>query len=75
MAHPFFPRLRWATCSALALVRNPNAMTQTITVIRGDGIGPEIMDAALYVLDSMKAGLAYEKIGRASCRERVWLSV
>ena len=35
-------------------------MTQTITVIRGDGIGPEIMDAALYVLDSMKAGLGYE---------------
>jgi len=34
--------------------------TQTITVIRGDGIGPEIMDAALYVLDAMKVGLAYE---------------
>ena len=36
-------------------------MTQTITVIRGDGIGPEIMDAALYVLDAMKVGLAYEE--------------
>ena len=35
-------------------------MTQTITVIRGDGIGPEIMDATLYVLDAMKLGLAYE---------------
>ncbi len=35
-------------------------MTQTITVIRGDGIGPEIMDAALYVLDAMNVGLAYE---------------
>ena len=35
--------------------------TQTITVIRGDGIGPEIMDAALYVLDAMKVGLAYEE--------------
>ena len=35
--------------------------TQTITVIRGDGIGPEIMDAALYVLDALKAGLAYEE--------------
>ena len=35
-------------------------MTQTITVIRGDGIGPEIMDAALYVLDTMQLGLVYE---------------
>ena len=35
-------------------------MTQTITVIRGDGIGPEIMDATLYVLDRLGAGLEYE---------------
>ena len=35
-------------------------MTQTITVIRGDGIGPEIMDAALYVLNTMRLGLVYE---------------
>ncbi|NUT16340.1 MAG: NAD-dependent isocitrate dehydrogenase, partial [Cupriavidus sp.] len=35
-------------------------MTQTITVIRGDGIGPEIMDATLQVLDSMNLGLKYE---------------
>ena len=35
-------------------------MTQTITVIRGDGIGPEIMDATLQVLDSMNLGLQYE---------------
>ncbi len=35
-------------------------MTQTITVIRGDGIGPEIMDATLHVLDEMKLGLVYE---------------
>ena len=35
-------------------------MTQTITVIRGDGIGPEIMDATLFVLDAMKIGLQYE---------------
>ena len=35
-------------------------MTQTITVIRGDGIGPEIMDAALFVLDAMHLGLQYE---------------
>ena len=35
-------------------------MTQKITVIRGDGIGPEIMDATLYVLDRLGAGLEYE---------------
>lgn len=38
-----------------------NAVNPTITVIRGDGIGPEIMDAALYVLDTMKLGLQYEE--------------
>ncbi|MCB1554098.1 MAG: isocitrate dehydrogenase [Xanthomonadales bacterium] len=35
-------------------------MTQTIAVIRGDGIGPEIMDATLRVLDRMELGLNYE---------------
>lgn len=35
-------------------------MTQTITVIRGDGIGPEIMDATLHVLDALQVGLDYE---------------
>jgi len=35
-------------------------MTQTIAVIRGDGIGPEIMDATLHVLDAMNLGLSYE---------------
>jgi isocitrate dehydrogenase (NAD+) len=35
-------------------------MTQTIAVIRGDGIGPEIMDATLHVLDAMQIGLSYE---------------
>lgn len=36
-------------------------MTQTITVIRGDGIGPEIMDATLHVLEALGAGLNYEE--------------
>ncbi len=36
-------------------------MTQTITVIRGDGIGPEIMAATLHVLDAMKLDLAWEE--------------
>lgn len=35
-------------------------MTQKITVIRGDDIGPEIMDATLFVLDQLKTGLEYE---------------
>ena len=35
-------------------------MTQTIAVIRGDGIGPEIMDATLQVLDALKVGLTYD---------------
>ena len=36
-------------------------MTQTITIIRGDGIGPEIMDATLHVLGAMNLGLQYEE--------------
>lgn len=32
----------------------------TICVIRGDGIGPEITDATLRVLDALKCGLSYE---------------
>jgi isocitrate dehydrogenase (NAD+) len=35
-------------------------MSQTIAVIRGDGIGPEIMDATLHVLEALKLGLGYE---------------
>ncbi|MFW5927316.1 MAG: isocitrate dehydrogenase [Wenzhouxiangella sp.] len=35
-------------------------MTQQITVIRGDGIGPEIMDATLRVLDTLEAGFEYD---------------
>lgn len=32
----------------------------TITVIKGDGIGPEIMESAIAVLDHMKCGLSFE---------------
>lgn len=35
-------------------------MSQTIAVIRGDGIGPEITDATLRVLDALDCGLNYE---------------
>lgn len=39
-----------------------------ITVIRGDGIGPSIVDATLKILDSVGAGLEYEfvDIGQAA---------
>ncbi len=35
-------------------------MSQTIAVIRGDGIGPEIMDATLEVLNALNVGLTYD---------------
>jgi len=35
-------------------------VTQRITVIRGDGIGPEIMTATLRVLDTLGAGFEYD---------------
>jgi len=35
-------------------------MSKTISVIRGDGIGPEIMEASLRVLDALGCGLEYE---------------
>ena len=37
-------------------------MSQTISVIEGDGIGPEIMSAALSVLDAMGCGFEYETV-------------
>jgi len=36
-------------------------VSQQITVIRGDGIGPEIMSATLKVLDALGAGLSYDE--------------
>ena len=35
-------------------------MNKAIAVIRGDGIGPEIVDSVLRVLDALGAGLTYE---------------
>ncbi|MCB1559831.1 MAG: NAD-dependent isocitrate dehydrogenase, partial [Xanthomonadales bacterium] len=37
-----------------------NATANTIAVIRGDGIGPEIMDGTLSVLDALSVGLEYD---------------
>ena len=35
-------------------------MSKTIAVIRGDGIGPEIMHATLRELDTLDLGLSYD---------------
>ena len=35
-------------------------MSKTIAVIRGDGIGPEISDATLRVLDALELDIAYD---------------
>lgn len=35
-------------------------MTQTITIIKGDGIGPEIMDATLRILDQLDLNFNYD---------------
>jgi isocitrate dehydrogenase (NAD+) len=35
-------------------------MSKTISVIEGDGIGPEIMEASLRVLDALDCGFTYE---------------
>jgi isocitrate dehydrogenase (NAD+) len=37
-------------------------MSQTISVISGDGIGPEIMKASIRVLDALDCGLEYEYV-------------
>ncbi len=42
-------------------------MNKTITVIPGDGIGPEIMTATLRVLDALDTGLQYEFVDAGLC--------
>jgi isocitrate dehydrogenase (NAD+) len=37
-------------------------MSQTISVISGDGIGPEIMSASIRVLDALDCGFTYEYV-------------
>ncbi len=49
-------------------------MTRKIAVIRGDGIGPEIVDASIRVLDALECGLEYDYVeagmaARESCGE------
>jgi len=49
----------------------PNKSYTTITVAKGDGIGPEIMDAVLQILKAADARLNYEEI---EIGEKVYLS-
>ncbi len=49
-------------------------MTRKIAVIRGDGIGPEIVDASIRVLDALECGLEYDYVeagmaARENCGE------
>ncbi|NCC73517.1 MAG: NADP-dependent isocitrate dehydrogenase [Sphingobacteriia bacterium] len=44
---------------------------QRVTIAKGDGIGPEIMEAVLKILDAAKAGLEYDII---DIGEKVYLS-
>lgn len=46
-------------------------MNHTITVAKGDGIGPEITEAVLRILDAAECGLSYEHI---EVGEKVYLS-
>jgi len=52
LAHGFF--------GATLLAHYGDRMSTTIAVIRGDGIGPEIMDATLRVLGALRLGFEYE---------------
>ena len=46
------------------------APTRTVTLIRGDGIGPEVADAVLFILESAAAPIAFEEmvVGREAER-------
>jgi isocitrate dehydrogenase (NAD+) len=46
--------------SKAVFYKDDNQMSHTIAVIRGDGIGPEIMDATLKILDALQLGFSYE---------------
>lgn len=50
----------WA--SKIAATPPANALQVPITVAHGDGIGPEIMDSTLRILDAAGAGLDIDTI-------------
>ncbi len=41
-------------------------MSHTVSLIRGDGIGPEIVDATVRVLEELQAGLEWEEVRAGS---------
>ncbi|MEO8012337.1 MAG: isocitrate/isopropylmalate family dehydrogenase, partial [Dokdonella sp.] len=45
-------------------------MNRVVAVIRGDGIGPEIVDATLRVLDAMKLGLEWDFVEAGMAAQR-----
>lgn len=51
-----------ASTESLSQFSNKNVVPVPITVARGDGIGPEIMDATLRILEAAGARLAIEEI-------------
>src|SRR5690606_3699026 len=55
-------RRNLSRCAAADLLQTIQefSMSTTIAVIRGDGIGPEIMDATLRVLDALRLGITYD---------------
>ena len=42
-------------------VRGSRPMTHTITLIPGDGIGPEVTDAVLRILDASGVSITWER--------------
>ncbi len=38
------------------------SLSRTVTLIRGDGIGPEVTDAVLKILDAVRAPLVFEEV-------------
>lgn len=65
---PAFLNIHFSTIPSLTI--RPTNM-QTITIARGDGIGPEIMDATLKILQAANARLTFEEI---EIGEKVYLS-
>ena len=44
-----------------------DARKQTVTLIPGDGIGPEVCDAVVKVVDAMQAPIQWERYVLAPC--------
>ena len=62
-----------ASLSDTDTAMNPSETTHAITVARGDGIGPEIMDAVLRILEAAEAPIEYTTIdiGKAAYQQGI----